>query len=86
MLLMLRSVCSRLYAKCSTKFVGEQARDGPVQFEKDTTNAADPFHIDEMIRDVTGGAGGSGGGNKKHGLQESEDRTSKRARVDNDAR
>ncbi|KAL2054354.1 hypothetical protein ABVK25_005495 [Lepraria finkii] len=59
-----------------------EARDGPVQFEKDTTNTADPFHIDDMIRDVTGGAGGSG--NKKHGLQESEDRKSKRARVDED--
>ncbi|KAK4694833.1 SNW domain-containing protein 1, partial [Lecanoromycetidae sp. Uapishka_2] len=57
-----------------------EARDGPVQFEKDTTNAADPFHIDDMIRDVTGGAGG----NKRHGLQESEDRASKRARVDDD--
>lgn len=59
---------------------GTQARDGPVQFEKDTTNAADPFHIDDMIRDVTGGAGVS----KKHGLQESEERTSKRVRVDDD--
>ena len=57
-----------------------------MQFEKDTTNAADPFHIDEMIRDVTGGAGGSGSGSKKHGLQESEDRTPKRARVDDIAR
>ena len=73
-------------AKCSTNFGVGQARDGPVQFEKDTTNAADPFHIDEMIRDVTGGAGGSGSGSKKHGLQESEDRASKRARVDDYAR
>jgi SNW domain-containing protein 1 len=65
-----------------TDMGGMQARDGPVQFEKDTTNAADPFHIDDMIRDVTGGVGGNG--NKKHGLQESDDRRSKRARVDED--
>jgi SNW domain-containing protein 1 len=57
-----------------------QAREGPVQFEKDVSNAADPFHIDDMIKEVTGGAGGS----KKHGLQEAEDRGSKRARVDDD--
>ena len=57
-----------------------QARDGPVQFEKDASNAADPFHIDDMIKEVTGGAGGG----KKHGLQEREDRGSKRARVDED--
>jgi len=57
-----------------------QARDGPVQFEKDVSNSADPFHIDDMIKEVTGGAGGS----KKHGLQEAEDRGSKRARVDDD--
>ena len=70
------------HRNCFVNFGGSQARDGPVQFEKDTTNAADPFHIDDMIRDVTGGAGESG--NKKHGLQESEDRKSKRARVNED--
>ena len=59
---------------------GTQARDGPVQFEKDASNAADPFHIDDMIKEVTGGAGGG----KKHGLQEKEDRGSKRARVNED--
>ncbi|KAH2728112.1 mRNA splicing protein, partial [Aspergillus fumigatus] len=54
------------------------ARDGPVQFEKDTT---DPFGIDSMIADVTGGAG-----QKRYGIQEveREDRGSKRARVDDD--
>ena len=46
-----------------------------MQFEKD---AADPFHIDEMIRDVTGGQGG----NKRYGVQESDSRASKRARVE----
>lgn len=68
------------YTSYHTNFGGQKARDGPVQFEKDTTNAADPFHIDDMIRDVTGGAGE----NKKHGLQESDNRVSKRARVDED--
>ncbi|KAH2588940.1 mRNA splicing protein [Aspergillus fumigatus] len=55
-----------------------KARDGPVQFEKDTT---DPFGIDSMIADVTGGAG-----QKRYGIQEveREDRGSKRARVDDD--
>ncbi|KAH1306651.1 mRNA splicing protein [Aspergillus fumigatus] len=55
-----------------------EARDGPVQFEKDTT---DPFGIDSMIADVTGGAG-----QKRYGIQEveREDRGSKRARVDDD--
>jgi len=49
-----------------------------VQFEKDT---ADPFGIDSMIADVTGGAG-----QKRYGIQEAnqEDRGSKRARVDDD--
>lgn len=59
-----------------------EVRDGPVQFEKDVSNAADPFHIDEMIRDVTGGPGG----NKRYGAQETEDRVHKRARVDDDDR
>ncbi|KAI9933234.1 hypothetical protein ASPWEDRAFT_53029 [Aspergillus wentii DTO 134E9] len=56
-----------------------EARDGPVQFEKDTT---DPFGIDSMIADVTGGAG-----QKRYGIQEvqhDEERGSKRARVDDD--
>ncbi|KAL6722151.1 mRNA splicing protein [Lecanora helva] len=56
------------------------ARDGPVQFEKDVSNAADPFHIDDMIKEVTGQSSGS----KKHGLQETDDRDSKRAKVDDD--
>ncbi|KAH3237984.1 mRNA splicing protein [Aspergillus fumigatus] len=58
--------------------MSKRARDGPVQFEKDTT---DPFGIDSMIADVTGGAG-----QKRYGIQEveREDRGSKRARVDDD--
>lgn len=68
-----------------------QARDGPVQFEKD---AFDPFNIDEMIRDVTGGAAGGsagdgaggsagdGAGSKRYGVQETYSGASKRARID----
>ncbi|KAI9880944.1 MAG: mRNA splicing protein [Pleopsidium flavum] len=52
-----------------------EARDGPVQFEKDR---ADPFNIDEMISEATGGQAGS----KRYGEEEPEDRISKRARVD----
>ena len=59
-----------------------EVRDGPVQFEKDFSNTADPFHIDEMIRDVTGGAGG----NKRYGVQETEERVPKRAKMDEDDR
>jgi len=53
-----------------------------VQFEKDVGNTADPFGIDTMIQEVTGGQGGG----KKHGLQGSEERGSKRARVEDDDR
>lgn len=58
-----------------------QAREGPVEFEKDT---ADPFGIDGMIAEVTGGQ--SSGGQKRYGIQEAESsqRGSKRARVDDD--
>ncbi|KAF2503162.1 hypothetical protein BU16DRAFT_521768 [Lophium mytilinum] len=57
-----------------------EAREGPVQFEKDTD---DPFNINEMISEVTGGAVG---GTKRYGIQEQEEegRASKRARVDDD--
>ncbi|KAI2793951.1 Pre-mRNA-processing protein [Penicillium oxalicum] len=53
-----------------------EERQGPVQFEKDT---ADPFGIDSMIADVTSGQ-------KRYGIQEAEsqDRGSKRARVEED--
>lgn len=60
-----------------------EQREGPVQFEKDVPNtaAADPFEIDKMISEVTGGTKDG----RKHGLQE-PDRPSKRARVDDDDR
>ncbi|KAL8753389.1 MAG: hypothetical protein Q9184_005435 [Pyrenodesmia sp. 2 TL-2023] len=55
-----------------------EARDGPVQFEKDT----DPFNIDELIKDATGGGAS---GTKRYGMQgEDGTRSSKRARVEDD--
>ena len=59
-----------------------------MQFEKDTgaiPGTDDPFNIDEMIRESTGGVGGqSGNSGKRYGVQEAEGRASKRARVDED--
>ena len=48
-----------------------------MQFEKDVD---DPFNIGQMISEATGGAAGS----KRYGIQESEVRTSKKARVEDD--
>ncbi|KAM3555417.1 hypothetical protein ARSEF4850_006009 [Beauveria asiatica] len=60
-----------------------EAREGPVQFEKET---ADPFNVDKFLSEVDkkdgGGAGGSG--KRGYGLQDEEDRGKKRARVDED--
>jgi SNW domain-containing protein 1 len=58
-----------------------QAREGPVQFEKDTD---DPFNIDEMINEVKGKKTGE----KRYGLNpgaEEQERKSKRARIDSDS-
>lgn len=52
-----------------------QARDGPVQFEKDN---ADPFNIDEMISEATGGQAGR----KRYGVEEPNNRSPKRTRMD----
>ncbi|KAL9032728.1 MAG: hypothetical protein Q9214_007840, partial [Letrouitia sp. 1 TL-2023] len=54
-----------------------QARDGPVQFEKDD---ADPFQIDELIKEAT-----QGGGSKRYGVQDDEPRAAKRARVEDES-
>ncbi|KAL8700041.1 MAG: hypothetical protein Q9201_005664 [Fulgogasparrea decipioides] len=63
----------------SSSLTVRQARDGPVQFEKDT----DPFHIDELIKDAT--SGGSAG-SKRYGMQDvAEVKSSKRVRVDDDS-
>lgn len=63
-----------------------EERAGPVVFERDEGNKTDPFNIDEMIRDVTGGAAGGadgGSGGKRYGIQEREEgRERKRARVE----
>lgn len=65
-----------------------EAREGPVQFEKD---AADPFNVDKFLSEVdkkeSGGGGASGSGSGKrggYGLQDDEDRGKKRARVEDD--
>lgn len=56
-----------------------EAREGPVQFEKDN---GDPFGVDQMIADAQKGAPEPSTGSKRYGLNEAEDRSSKRARVD----
>ncbi|CAK7216353.1 mRNA splicing protein [Sporothrix bragantina] len=76
-----------------------EAREGPVQFEKETTGlgvsggssggnvAADPFNVDKFLSEVEQGQGSSGGASKRgYGLQDggSSSRQSKRARVDED--
>lgn len=48
-----------------------------MQFEKDTD---DPFNINQMISEVTGGSAGT----KRYGMQEPDSRASKRTRVDDD--
>jgi SNW domain-containing protein 1 len=53
-----------------------QAREGPVQFEKDT---GDVFNVDEFLSKV-----GEGSSKREYGLQEGEERVSKRARMDED--
>jgi SNW domain-containing protein 1 len=53
-----------------------QAREGPVQFEKDT---GDVFNVDEFLSKV-----GESSNKREYGLLESEDRAAKRARVDED--
>jgi SNW domain-containing protein 1 len=60
----------------------QEARDGPVQFEKDTD---DPFDINKMIDEVRGEKGTEKTGEKRYGIQEPEERSAKRARVDDDS-
>ncbi|EWC45001.1 pre-mRNA-processing protein 45 [Drechslerella stenobrocha 248] len=56
----------------------QEAREGPVQFEKDTTTI-DPFNVDAFLADVKAGQ------KKKHGLElPDKHKDSKRARVDSD--
>ncbi|CAG8973161.1 hypothetical protein HYALB_00008753 [Hymenoscyphus albidus] len=59
-----------------------EAREGPVQFEKDT---GDVFNVDEFLTKVgEGGSGGASENKRGYGLQEGEERSSKRARMEND--
>ncbi|KAI9863566.1 MAG: mRNA splicing protein [Trichoglossum hirsutum] len=51
-----------------------EARDGPVQFEKDS---ADPFNVDQFLNEVATSVN-----KKRYGVQEPEPPASKRARVD----
>lgn len=53
-----------------------QAREGPVQFEKDT---GDVFNVDDFLSKV-----GESSGKRQYGLQEEDDRAAKRARVEED--
>ncbi|KAK6352594.1 mRNA splicing protein [Orbilia blumenaviensis] len=57
----------------------QEAREGPVQFEKDTTSGVDPFNVDAFLADVKAGQ------QKKHGLEFSDrHKETKRARVESD--
>jgi len=60
----------------------QEAREGPVQFEKDTD---DPFNINQMINEVRGEKAGEKTGEKRYGIQEPEGRSAKRARVEDDS-
>lgn len=53
-----------------------EAREGPVQFEKE---AADPFNVDKFLSEVEQSSGKRG-----YGLQETDDRKSKRPRVEDE--
>ncbi|QUC20012.1 uncharacterized protein UV8b_04253 [Ustilaginoidea virens] len=64
--------------KGTFKGVGDaEAREGPVQFEKD---AADPFNVDKFLSEVDQSSSSKRG----YGLQEEESRHSKRPRVDDE--
>ena len=57
------------------------SREGPVQFEKDK-ELDDPFGIDQMIAESTGGKYGAG--SKRYGMTHGDDPPPKRARVEDD--
>ncbi|KAK6339411.1 mRNA splicing protein [Orbilia javanica] len=57
----------------------QEAREGPVQFEKDTSSGVDPFNVDAFLADVKAGQ------QKKHGLELTDrHKDTKRARVESD--
>ncbi|KAI1406548.1 SKIP/SNW domain-containing protein [Hypoxylon fuscum] len=59
---------------------GKQAREGPVQFEKDTAGK-DPFEMDKFMAEVDQSSSSKRG----FGLQDGESRQPKRARVEEDS-
>ncbi|KAK0739726.1 SKIP/SNW domain-containing protein [Apiosordaria backusii] len=64
------------------KFKGtedNEPREGPVQFEKDTM---DPFNVDKFLSEVQQETSAAGAGKRGFGLQEEDDRRSKRTRVE----
>jgi len=70
-------VSSTIYARGEGKAnLALQAREGPVQFEKDT---GDVFNVDEFLHKV-----GEGSNKREYGLQDGDERSNKRARVDED--
>ncbi|KAK1538476.1 SKIP/SNW domain-containing protein [Colletotrichum paranaense] len=67
----------RTRAKGSANKHFSQAREGPVQFEKD---AGDPFNVDKFLSEVEQNSSSKRG----YGLQDDDSRQPKRARVDED--
>ncbi|KAL2162742.1 hypothetical protein VTH06DRAFT_6578 [Thermothelomyces fergusii] len=62
-----------------------EVREGPVQFEKDTTT--DPFNVDKFLSEVnqeTAARGAASSSKRGYGLQEEGSRQAKRSRVDDD--
>ena len=62
-----------------------EAREGPVQFEKDVAGvtAADPFNVDKFLNEVQQGSGSTS--KRGYGIQDEESsRQSKRTRVDDE--
>ncbi|KAG6227349.1 mRNA splicing protein [Claviceps purpurea] len=57
-----------------------EAREGPVQFQKEAAPAVDPFSVDQFLSEVDQSSSSKRG----YGLQEAESRQSKRARVDDE--
>ncbi|KAK1778383.1 SKIP/SNW domain-containing protein [Copromyces sp. CBS 386.78] len=58
-----------------------EAREGPVQFEKDT--GADPFNVDKFLNEVEKEGGASSSNKRGFGLNDGE-RDSKRTRIDDE--
>ncbi|KAK4230433.1 SKIP/SNW domain-containing protein [Podospora fimiseda] len=58
-----------------------EARSGPVQFEKDT---ADPFNVDKFLSEVSRETAANSSSKRGYGMQDGNDRRSKRTRVDDD--